>query len=140
MELLGRLWRELGPIIRDAFCEVFGELIGWALALLAVGIPLLLILYFALKKRGVRFTFRKAPGSGRANFEFQRLEPEVHRLGHAEINKAAQLQNEGKDLETICREVYPGYSEWDSFRQQAFRSAMEEVLKTPRPPASSGPA
>jgi hypothetical protein len=56
-------------------------------------------------------------------------EPLVVRLDKDAIQKARILVSTGRDLESVCREIEPGYQNWGFAQQQGFRKAMETLLK-----------
>jgi hypothetical protein len=54
----------------------------------------------------------------------------VVKLDKDSIQKARLLLSTGKDLESVCSELEPGYPNWGYIQQQMFRKAMERVLKS----------
>jgi hypothetical protein len=56
-------------------------------------------------------------------------EPLVVRLDKDAIQKARILMSTGRDLESVCREIEPGYQNWGFAQQQGFRKAMETLLE-----------
>jgi hypothetical protein len=84
-------------------------------------------------RRAVRVRFSVRPGTNTNGTSIRRTlttgEPLVVRLDNDAINKARLLLSTGKDLESVCRELEPGYGNWGSVQQRMFRKAMEKVLK-----------
>ncbi len=62
--------------------------------------------------------------------------PTVIRMDNDAVRKAQDLLKSGKDLDLVCREIEPDYANWDSIRQQLFRTTLEAVLKAS--PSMSG--
>jgi hypothetical protein len=62
----------------------------------------------------------------------------VIRLNKDALQKASDLLRVGNDLESVCREIEPEYPNWRIVQQQAFRRAIEMVLKA-EPTAQNSP-
>ena len=122
----------LSPALQEALSEMLGGLIGWMLVLLAL-LPVFYIAYRLLKKSGVSFNVNlggPAEGGGASRIVVEQGQPQVYRLGNAEVQMAQDLVKQGQDMDAVCRRVNAEYAGWDPFRQQAFRSMMGEVLKS----------
>lgn len=143
MSTASQLAALIAPFLENLLWELLDGLAG----LLLLALLLLLAIYLVLRKMGVRFASGRGgtisfqmnltnTKPGKLTFENVTVEharPEVHRLDNAAIQQAAGFLRQGLDLDTVCRYIEPAYSGWDPFRQQAFRSVMQEVLKNPPP-------
>ena len=54
----------------------------------------------------------------------------VVKLDKDAIQKARGLLSAGSDLDSVCREIEPAYANWGFLGQEAFRKALEILLKT----------
>lgn len=51
------------------------------------------------------------------------------RIDNDQLQKLRERFNAGEDIETICREIEPGYATWGLIKQEIFRKAIEMILK-----------
>lgn len=63
-------------------------------------------------------------------------EPVLIKLDNDALQKGRDLLNAGNDLDTVCREIEPAYANWGFIEKEAFRKAMEMMLKQ-SPPAAT---
>ncbi len=74
---------------------------------------------------------RRGLSIGKADsFKVSVMEPTVIKLDNTAIQKARDCLSAGGDLDSICRELEPEYTNWISIRQQAFQKAIAMLLKT----------
>jgi hypothetical protein len=55
------------------------------------------------------------------------------KLDNNAIQKVRDTLSAGKDLDAVCREIEPAYTNWGNIQQEVFRKALDMMLKSQKP-------
>jgi hypothetical protein len=113
------------------------------IALLVPGVIMIAVVIYKMMRASTDLRFRagdsiKPNPGGSLTVKRSAKESLVIRLNKDALEKSRELLRAGADIESVCREIEPAYANWRIVQQQAFRRAIEMMLKA-EPTAQNSP-